>query len=407
MPSPPGPWLRRIAPIATVVAALSVTLVSGRQDPPPQQPPTFRAGTDLVRVDVTVLNRGGNPVTSLTAADFEVRDNGQPQEITSFKLVEATGQAPDDDVSLEIRHPGHAAVEAARDDVRVFLIFWRRVPHQPVRQRAARPRGSHAHRPRGVRPDRSRRDHGSAADDPGHPLHTRPAPAGGAGAETGRAPRHLHTAPQRHRGSSPDDDAEHRAHPPPGQRVGHQGGRRPPGHAARGAQVAHRRERRSARALGPDDRPGECCQRQQHRHLRHRSSRPASGAWRVPLPREHRIGHGGRAAHQQRQPEGVQPRGEAGERLLPARVCHGRHPDGRQVPRDQGAGEAARPRSPFAGRLLGAARRRRRAGESGDGCRGASAGDGKRAGEAAAPDRAERGRDSGPARRRSPAARCA
>jgi len=124
MPSPPGPWLRRIAPIATVVAALSVTLVSGRQNPPPQQPPTFRAGTDLVRVDVTVLNRGGDPVTSLTAADFEVRDNGQLQEITSFKLVEATGQAPDDDVSLEIRHPGHAAVEAARDDVRVFLIFW-------------------------------------------------------------------------------------------------------------------------------------------------------------------------------------------------------------------------------------------------------------------------------------------
>ena len=57
-------------------------------------------------------------------ADFEVRDNGQLQEITSFKLVEATGQAPDDDVSLEIRHPGHAAAEAARDDVRVFLIFW-------------------------------------------------------------------------------------------------------------------------------------------------------------------------------------------------------------------------------------------------------------------------------------------
>ncbi len=113
-----------MAPVAALVAALSVTLRSSLQDPPPQQPPTFRAGTDLVRVDVTVLNRSGNPVTSLTAADFEVRDNGQPQEITSFKLVEATGQAPDDDVSLEIRHPGHAAAEAARDDVRVFLIFW-------------------------------------------------------------------------------------------------------------------------------------------------------------------------------------------------------------------------------------------------------------------------------------------
>ena len=124
MSFPPRLWLSRVAPIAALVAAFSVTLRSSLQDPPPQQPPTFRAGTDLVRVDVTVLDRSGSPLTSLVAADFEVRDNGLLQEITSFKLVEATGQAPDDDVSLEIRHPGHAAAEAARDDVRVFLIFW-------------------------------------------------------------------------------------------------------------------------------------------------------------------------------------------------------------------------------------------------------------------------------------------
>ena len=125
MPSfPPRPWLYRVASIAALAAAFSVTLRSSLQDPPPQQTPTFRAGTDLVRVDVTVINRHGDPVTSLTADDFEVRDNGLPQAITSFKLVEANGQAPDDDVSLAIRHVGHAAAEAARDDVRVFLIFW-------------------------------------------------------------------------------------------------------------------------------------------------------------------------------------------------------------------------------------------------------------------------------------------
>ena len=117
-------WLWRVVPIAALAAAFSVTLRSSLQDPPPQQTPTFRAGTDLVRVDVTVIDRRGNPVTSLTADDFEVLDNGQAQAITSFKLVEANGQAPDDDVSLAIRHAGHAAAEAARDEVRVFLIFW-------------------------------------------------------------------------------------------------------------------------------------------------------------------------------------------------------------------------------------------------------------------------------------------
>jgi VWFA-related protein len=124
MSFPHRPWLHRAALIAALAGALSVTLRSRPQDPAPQRPPTFRAGTDLVRVDVTVIDRRGDPVTSLTPDDFELWDNGQPQAITSFKLVEANGRAADDDVSLAIRHVGHAAAEAARDDVRVFLIFW-------------------------------------------------------------------------------------------------------------------------------------------------------------------------------------------------------------------------------------------------------------------------------------------
>lgn len=97
-----------------------------QQDPPPasQQPPVFRAGTNQVRVDVTVLDRKGQPLTNLTKEDFEVREDGVPQAIDTIKLVEATGEAPENDTSLPIRSPQHAAVEAARDDIRVFVIFW-------------------------------------------------------------------------------------------------------------------------------------------------------------------------------------------------------------------------------------------------------------------------------------------
>jgi VWFA-related protein len=94
-----------------------------QQQPPPPRPPTFRTGTNVVRVDVTVIDRRGYPATELTADDFEVREDGQPQTITQFKLVEAYGQ-PTDDLSLPIRSPEHAAAEAAREDVRVFLFFW-------------------------------------------------------------------------------------------------------------------------------------------------------------------------------------------------------------------------------------------------------------------------------------------
>jgi VWFA-related protein len=117
--------------MVTVRAGLLLAVLAasaGLQDPQPQQPqqpprPTFRTGTNLVRVDVTVMDRRGEPVRTLTANDFEVMENGIPQPITSFKLLEATGQ-PTDDLSLPIRSPEHAAAEAARDDVRVFLIFW-------------------------------------------------------------------------------------------------------------------------------------------------------------------------------------------------------------------------------------------------------------------------------------------
>ena len=92
--------------------------------PPPQQPPVFRAGTNQVRVDVTVLDRKGEPVTNLTKDDFDVREDGIPQTVDTLKLIEASGEAPTDDTSLPIRSPEHAAVEAARDDIRVFVIFW-------------------------------------------------------------------------------------------------------------------------------------------------------------------------------------------------------------------------------------------------------------------------------------------
>ena len=49
----------------------------------PQQP-TFRGRSDAVRVFVTVTDRDGRLVTTLTRDNFEVRDEGKPQPITQF-----------------------------------------------------------------------------------------------------------------------------------------------------------------------------------------------------------------------------------------------------------------------------------------------------------------------------------
>jgi VWFA-related protein len=99
---------------------------SPQQPPPasePSQLPTFRTGANVVRVDVTVLDHRGVPVPALKPEDFLIEEDGLPQKVASLKFVEANGQ-PTDDLSLPIRSPEHAAAEAAREDVRVFLIFW-------------------------------------------------------------------------------------------------------------------------------------------------------------------------------------------------------------------------------------------------------------------------------------------
>src|SRR4051794_24021992 len=48
------------------------------------QQPTFRGGSDAVRVFSTVTDRDGRLVTTLAQTDFEVRDDGKPQPITIF-----------------------------------------------------------------------------------------------------------------------------------------------------------------------------------------------------------------------------------------------------------------------------------------------------------------------------------
>jgi len=49
------------------------------------QQPTFRISADLVAVDVLAF-RGREPITGLTAGDFELLDNGVPQEIRSITV---------------------------------------------------------------------------------------------------------------------------------------------------------------------------------------------------------------------------------------------------------------------------------------------------------------------------------
>lgn len=60
---------------------------------PAQAPPQFKAGVVLVPVDVRVVDKAGDPVSGLTAADFLIYDNNVRQEIAHF-LPQSVPTAP-------------------------------------------------------------------------------------------------------------------------------------------------------------------------------------------------------------------------------------------------------------------------------------------------------------------------
>jgi VWFA-related protein len=67
--------------VALGLLALSAHSLLGQQ-------PTFRAGVELVEIDAVVTDAGGDPVTGLTADDFELREDGTPHPIAAFSTVE-------------------------------------------------------------------------------------------------------------------------------------------------------------------------------------------------------------------------------------------------------------------------------------------------------------------------------
>jgi VWFA-related protein len=92
--------------------------------PPPPDQPIFRGGVNLVRVDVSVVGRGDEPVADLEAGDFEILEDEIPQKVETVQFVKLDGHRHEETgESLDIRSREHAAVEAAKEDVRLFAIF--------------------------------------------------------------------------------------------------------------------------------------------------------------------------------------------------------------------------------------------------------------------------------------------
>jgi VWFA-related protein len=113
----------RTVTLIVCIGAASAVLTAGQSESSQQRQnaPQFRAGVDLMRIEATVLDkRTRKPVHGLTASDFIVKVNGEPQPIEVLDEVKVAGREASG---------GTPFLEAARDVAsntmvhpRLFLI---------------------------------------------------------------------------------------------------------------------------------------------------------------------------------------------------------------------------------------------------------------------------------------------
>jgi VWFA-related protein len=94
------------------------------QAPQPPAPPAFRTGINFVRVDALVTDSKGNAIRDLTQADFDVLEDGKSVKLETFKFIEVSGTPAEGELPKPIRTTWDEETELAREDTRLFVIFY-------------------------------------------------------------------------------------------------------------------------------------------------------------------------------------------------------------------------------------------------------------------------------------------
>jgi VWFA-related protein len=109
--------------LVRVVFALAIVVPLRAQSPPPAPQATFHGGTDLVQVDVSVLDSHRRPVRGLIPQDFTVFEDGQPREIQAFTEVYLPDRLQRRDAAWTHDVPSDVATnQTAQEEGRLVVI---------------------------------------------------------------------------------------------------------------------------------------------------------------------------------------------------------------------------------------------------------------------------------------------
>jgi len=76
-----------------LAAALLLPPQAQAQPQPPQPPPSFKAGVELVRLDVEATDADGRPVCDLQQNEIEVVESGRQRPIVLFQHIEQPAES--------------------------------------------------------------------------------------------------------------------------------------------------------------------------------------------------------------------------------------------------------------------------------------------------------------------------
>jgi VWFA-related protein len=129
--------LIRLLPLLLLLAPSTGAADRNQQRDKPQEPAerfSGTASTTLIEVPVNVVDRDGNPVRGLTAADFELWDDGRPQPVDNLETIDLATFRPS---RAEAEKAALALPSSARRRFLLLFDFTFSNPNAVVRARTA------------------------------------------------------------------------------------------------------------------------------------------------------------------------------------------------------------------------------------------------------------------------------